>query len=337
LRSVREKADSEMNKGNVAEAVQLYERWLEVMPRDAECAILIAKCRFKLNEKESGYSALERAAKLGYARADLVSSDSVFAKLNGQKRYDIALSSMKKNAAENEVSPFRYVPQTRMGRYRIFYPVNYTTDKRYSLIVMLHGNGNDPSLMLKLAQQMKIENAIIISPEAPYLKFRESAYSLTEKFSATGEDRNFPDTLRDEVIDLSAQWYDSIIDDAFSFLPLKKALPLLIGFSQGGFYASVMGTRYPHRYSGIVTICASLYPEGRVVENIKYIYKYGVPVLVLHSTNDPVVPYQTGELFASALKTEKVNCEFFSYMGGHWLNDEAFAKLKEWVYNHLQK
>lgn len=337
LRSLREKADSEMSKGNLGEAVKLYEHWLEVMPRDAECAVLIAKCRFKLNEKESGYSALERAAKLGYSRADLINNDSVFAKLIGQKRYDIVLSSVKKNAAENESFPYRYVPQTRMGRYRIFYPNNYSIDKRYYLIVMLHGNGNEPTLMLKLAQQMGLDNAIVISPEAPYLKFRESAISMTEKFSAAGEDRNFPDTIKDEVIDLSAQWYDSIIDDAFSFLPLKKALPILIGFSQGGFYASVMGTRYPHRYSGIVTICASMYPEGKVMENVKNLYKYGVPVLVLHSTNDPVVPYQTGELFAAALKTEKVDYDFFSYAGGHWINGDALIKLKEWVYNLLQK
>lgn len=337
VRSFREKADSELSKGNFILAQQLYERWVEAMPRDAESFVLLAKCRFKQNDKDGGLSALERAAKLGYTRADLIEADTAFTAYSGIKKYDLTLATIRKNKTDGEKYPFRYVQQVRMGRYRILYPKNYNPDKRYNLAVMLHGNGNDPTIMLKLAEQLNLEDIIVISPEAPYLKFKESASSFTEKYTATGEDRNFPDSLKDDVISLSAQWYDSIIDDASTFLPLKKTLPLLIGFSQGGFYASVIGTRFPHRYSGIATICASMYQEGKVLENLKNLKKYSVPYLILHSNNDPVVPYQTGELLASSMKSENIDYEFFSYPGGHWVNDEAMAKLKNWIINHLPK
>lgn len=337
MRSYREKADSEMGKRNYSEASRLYERWLEAMPRDAEAALSLGRCRIALQENDAFFTAIERAARTGYARPELIYADTTLRKFIGQKRFDKALLLIEKNKSDMEIFPFRYVPQRRMGRYRIYYPSTFSPSKRYNLIVMLHGNGNDPTLMLRLAQQMSIEEAIVISPEASYLKFRESATTFTEKYSAAGEDRLFPDTLKDEVIDLSAEWYNSIIDDAQSFLPLKTSLPLLVGFSQGGFYASVIATRYPHRYAGVVTICASMYSEGKVIENLKNIKKYGMPALVMHSTDDPVVPYQTGELLAAAMQSEKIEYDFISFQGGHWINNEAMEILKEWIKNHLPK
>lgn len=337
MRSYREKADAEMAKRNYAEASLYYERWLEAMPRDADAALALARCKIMLQESESALYAFEKAARIGYAKPELIAADTMFRRFIGHKRFDKARLLIEKNKSDMEIFPFRYVPQTRMGRYRIAYPPAYSPNKRYNLIVMLHGNGNDPTLMLRLAQQMSIEDAIVISPEAAYLKFRESASSFNEKYSAAGEDRNFPDSLKDEIIDLSAQWYNSIIADAQSFLPLKTALPLIVGFSQGGFYASVIATRYPHRYAGVVTICASMYAEGKVIDNLKNLRKYGIPALVMHSTDDPVVPFQTGELLAGAMQNEKIDVEFYSYQGGHWINNEAMENLKRWLKEHLAK
>jgi len=337
MRSFREKADIEMAKRNYSEAALYYERWLEAMPRDAEAALALARCKLMLQENESAIYAFEKAARIGYARPEIINADTAFRRLIGQKRFDKARQLIEQNKSDMEIFPFRYVPQTRLGRYRIAYPPAYSPNKRYNLIVMLHGNGNDPVLMLRLAQQMSIEDAIVIAPEAAYLKFRESASTFVEKYSAAGEDRNFPDSLKDEVIDFSAQWYHSIIEDAQSFLPLKTALPLIVGFSQGGFYASVIATRYPHRYAGVVTICASMYSEGKVIDNLKNLRKYGMPALVMHSIDDPVVPFQTGELLAAAMQNEKIDVEFFSYQGGHWINNEALENLKTWIKSHLPK
>ncbi|HRI31373.1 MAG TPA: prolyl oligopeptidase family serine peptidase, partial [Candidatus Kapabacteria bacterium] len=94
---------------------------------------------------------------------------------------------------------------------------------------------------------------------------------------------------------------------------------------------------YPHRYAGVVTICASMYSEGKVIDNLKNLRKYGMPALVMHSIDDPVVPFQTGELLAAAMQNEKIDVEFFSYQGGHWINNEALENLKTWIKSHLPK
>lgn len=137
-----------------------------------------------------------------------------------------------------------------------------------------------------------------------------------------------PDTLTAQAITLSADWYFSAVLDAQKNLPVDPSRkPSLVGFSQGGFYAHVLLGRHPDAFGIVVSICASMYPAGAVIEKYPALASYNVQLIVAHARQDPVVPFQTGELIHSALDNAKVKHQFIPFDGEHWPSPELTAEL----------
>jgi phospholipase/carboxylesterase len=183
---------------------------------------------------------------------------------------------------------------------------------------MLHGNGNAPDMMATLARTLDLGRVIVICPEAPYVKLAETIEARAEKYTAMQVAPGTPDTLLPRVIDLSAEWYKGVIDDARRTLPVDTTRgTMLIGFSQGGFFAHVLLTRHPQAFSHVVSICASMYAAGGVVERYPAVVPFAVKILVAHGTKDDVVPFQTGELIHGQLDRAGIQHVWLPFDGGH--------------------
>jgi predicted esterase len=336
-RSYRERAEEALKSKNFKQAVPFLEEWVKVNPKDVESMVILARCFMTLQQPDKAFSYLQDAAEMGYPYTKAIVSDTSFTPLRFRKGFDEMLAIMKKNADIAAEFPIKFAPQQRFGRYRILYPPNYDERKKYHLVLLLHGNSQEPTIILRWAKQLNLTNSIIVCPEAPYIKFKESASIFALRLSAMGEDLGYPDSLKDDVIFSSADWYNSVAKEATEVLPIKPGLPIIVGFSQGGFYANVVATRHPDSYKSIVTICASMYSEAKVLEKYPILRKYGIDVFLLHSTDDPIVPYQTALLYKNALENEKIEHTFMNYKSGHWLTEEATKKIAEWITRHFQE
>lgn len=221
-----------------------------------------------------------------------------------------------------EIQPreeWHHIKQQRIGRYRVLYPKKVVPGKAYPLVVLIHGNGNGPETMLRWAREFKNDSVIFICPEAPYLKIVESINEKKERFTAMADPMAIPDSMIPDAITLSANWYHSVIYDALATLPADRSIrPFLIGFSQGGFYAHVLLTRYPEAFSAVVSVCASMYSAGNVVERYASIVPYGIRIMVAHGRQDSIVPFQTGELIHAALRNARVEHTYIPFDGQHW-------------------
>jgi predicted esterase len=354
-RSYRERAEEALKSQNFRQAADLLTEWSKAMPRDVESQVILARCQVLLGQPEAAVQTLHNAVQLGLANPRLITDDTIFnvlrpkgiygeligsiiPGLRNQQRspYDELLQSVRRNAENNDFQ-WRYIPQTRYGRYRILYPPGYDEKKKYYLCLLLHGNGQDPGLILRWARQMNLADVIFVSPEGTYLKFRESAMAFAAKYSATGEDQGYADSLKDDIISASAAWYHSVMKDARENLNLYSQLPAILGFSQGGFYASVVATRYPQDFCTVMAICGSMYPEGHVQERLPGLRRYGLDVFLAHAMDDPVVPYQTSMLYKNALEQEKIPVMLHSFKGGHWPSEEITKKAGEWLMNHFRE
>jgi len=336
-RSYRERAEEAIKSKNIKAATTLLEDWVKVNPRDGESAVVLARCYMQLSQPEKAFETLKTAAELGCANSKVLTTDSTFTPLRFTRRYDELVQAFKWNADQVAEFPIKFAPQKRFGRYRVLYPANFDDEKKYNLVLLLHGNSQDPNIILRWAKQLNLPNVIFVCPEAPYIKFKESAMTFALRLSAMGEDLGYPDTLKDDIIFSSADWYHSVIQEAEEILPLKKELPIIMGFSQGGFYANVVATRHPESVKSVITICASMYPEAKVLERYGLLRKYGIDVLLLHSNDDPIVPYQTAMLYKNALELEKIEHTVFSFKGGHWPTTEASQKIADWITKHFQE
>lgn len=220
---------------------------------------------------------------------------------------------------EEMMEHWSYTEQRRMARYRVLMPSSVRPYERLPLVMMLHGNGNTPDVMIRLARELDLGRVIVICPEGPYVKLAETIVAHSEKLTAMQIAQDAPDTLLPRTIDLSAQWYMDALADARRTLPVDTTRgTVLIGFSQGGFFAHVLMTRHPAMFSHVVSICASMYAAGGVVERYPAVVPFPVKVLVAHGTTDEVVAFQTGELIHSQLDRAGVVHQWLPFEGGHW-------------------
>ncbi len=337
LRSYRERAEEALKAKNYKQAVPYLEEWVKVNPKDVESMVILSRCFMSLQQPDKAFSYLQDAAEFGYQYHKAIVNDTIFTMLHFRKGFDEIIAMMKRNSDQAAEFPIKFAPQQRYGRYRVLYPPNYDDRRKYNLVLLLHGNSQEPTIILRWAKQLNLTNVIFVCPEAPYIKFKESASIFAPRLSAMGEDLGYPDSLKDDIIFSSADWYHSITKEAMETLPLKPVLPIVMGFSQGGFYANVVATRHPDSYKSVITICASMYPEAKVLEKYHVLRKYGIDVLLLHSTDDPIVPYQTAMLYENALDNEKIEHTFLNYKCGHWVSEDATKKISEWITRHFQE
>lgn len=299
-RTFREKADDVLaKKGSDSVAANYLESWLLAVPTDAEAAQILAVLCGRLGRKADSVAYMDQAWKNGYSTDQRV------------KQY--------------------LARQERYGRYKVLMPTVVKPGMKYPMVLLLHGNGNSPDMMIQLARNLKLDSVIFVCPEAPYLKSRESHQAVRERYSASGDGYAVMDTVLTEAMQLSAEWYYQAFLTAKATLPSSNVKPLIVGYSQGGFYALSVATRHPESFGGVATINASMYDNGNVMQNLDKLRTHGVGVFVSHGKSDMVVPFQTAELIVGGLVSAVVNHVFYPFDGGHWPTADAMMKIRQWV------
>lgn len=350
--SIREQADKAFSNKNYLQATELYNQWVHALPNDYYSHIQLAKSYILIKNSHKAALTLCTAINSGLQEEFLV-QDTLFTPLfihfdtlfihqlqlplhNGMTIQDLVIQKIK-GQSKASTFPLKFTEQKRIGRYRVLYPTEYDSTLQYNLCLVLHGNSQNPEYMLKWAESLQIENTIFVCPEAPYLKFKESMYAGESRFSAAGEDQSFPDTLKDDIINMSAEWYHDVLLDAIKTLPINNVKPAIMGFSQGGFYASVLASRYAKDISTAIVLCGSMYKEANIIEKIDDLKKHNVDLLLVHGTKDMVVPFQTAELFHNTLTEKQIQHTFVPFDGGHWPSIEMHTIIQKWFDDHFSK
>lgn len=327
--TVREQADQYLQQGKAVTAIPLYESWLRLAPTDAEAAFNLGKAYAIAGRSADASAALEVALQNGLQRVERITSDGILQPL---LRSSAALAGqVQQRRRADSASMTLYSRQTRIGTSLVTFPEGYSPEKQYRLVVLLHGNGHSSAVISSWAKRLGLRDVIFVAPQAPYVKMYETMASLRERHSAAGEGLNAPDSLLDEIVLSSAEWYHTAMMDAWRTLPVQRRKPVIIGFSQGGFYAHVLATRFTGDIDAICSISASMYAHGDVIANYNLLRLYGLRVLLTHGTRDDVVPLQTAELIRAALQQAGVDYSYVTFDGGHWPTPDVERRIVEWL------
>jgi predicted esterase len=328
--TIREQADNLLQQGKGAEAIALYEQWLRAVPTDAEAALNVAKAYAMTGRPADASLALQLALRQGLQRVSRISADSALVPVL-RTSAELASQVRTRLAADSSTSTL-YTRQQRIGTSMVTYPDDYRQGRSYRLVMLLHGNGHSSNIMTSWAKRLGLEDVIFVAPQAPYVKLYETIASARGRFSAAGEELNAPDSLLDDVVTTSVAWYHAAMMDAMRTLPVDKTRkPVVIGFSQGGFYAHVLATRHPGDIDAYCSISASMYAYGDVLSKYPQLRTFGVRALVMHGTKDVIVPLQTAELIRAALTKVGVDHAYHTFDGGHWPTADADKRLVDWL------
>jgi predicted esterase len=330
--TARERADVFLKMGNSDSALVYLRLWTSANPRDTTALVTLSKLLAQRNQHEAALDALASAAAAGFGGSTAIALDSTLAPLCRNGRGRAIAERIEANAREQSQYPARFARQERIGRYRVLYPPQFDSLQRYHLVLLLHGNGNEPIMMLRWAKALGLKRAIVVCPEAPYVKVAETIAQGRLRLSAAGEDLAAPDTMNPTIVELSARWYMSVLDDAERSLPVVRAsLPVVVGFSQGGFYAQVLVSRYPERFRAAVLLAPSYYSWGGIADRLDGVRRYGIEILHVHGRSDPIVPIQTGWLIADMYRRAEIPYTLLEFNGEHWIPDDLTTRVGRWI------
>jgi phospholipase/carboxylesterase len=175
------------------------------------------------------------------------------------------------------------------------------------LVILLHGLGADGNDLIGLAQYWGrlIPEAEFISPNAPFPC--DMAPYGHQWFSV--QDRSAAAVLGG--VRAAAPLLDAFIDDELKKRGLDESAAALVGFSQGTMMALFVGLRRAAPLAGILGYSGRLIAADLLPSELRS----RPPVLLVHGTEDPLVPFDSLAKAEAALKREGVPVETLACVG----------------------
>jgi predicted peptidase len=222
--------------------------------------------------------------------------------------------------------------------YRILFPLNYDKQKKYPLVVFLHGQreiGEDNGSQLTnggaLFLQDSIRNnypAIVLFPQCTtgnswaYMEYRMD--ETTKKMST------FLFNFREEP-SIPVVLLKGLMDSLVRAKAVDKKRLYLGGLSMGGFGTYDMLGRWPDYFAAAFPIASG----GDIKMAEEFARK--VPLWIFHGAADSVVSVEYSRTSVRVLKALGANPRYSEYPGvGHDSWDHAFAEkeLLHWLFSN---
>jgi phospholipase/carboxylesterase len=190
------------------------------------------------------------------------------------------------------------------------------------LIFVLHGRGADANDLADLAPMIGTGYRFIFpnAPEpfepAPGFQF---GYTWFDGWPA---ERN--SIVRSRTLLLR------FIDEAFERYPAPAGKVILSGFSQGGLMSLDAGFRTQQKLAGIVVMSGGLYEQDLPDLSRK------IPVLMVHGTDDEMIPVLATRRARRVLESHGVEPEYHEFPMGHHLTAESLAVVNEFIQRCLK-
>lgn len=173
------------------------------------------------------------------------------------------------------------------------------------LVILLHGLGADGADLIGLAPYWapQLPEAAFVAPNAPFpCDMAPFGYQWLSARDPSPEARLAGARAAGAIL-------DAFIDDELSRWGLAESDLALVGFSQGTMMSLFVGPRRERELAGIVGFSGRLIAPDLLGAEIRS----HPPVLLVHGTDDPMVPYASmaeaeRALAASGIPVETLTC-----------------------------
>lgn len=205
-------------------------------------------------------------------------------------------------------------------------PRGYRRDRKYPLVVALHGMGMTAEEFAGVIAPVLSLPAILFIPEGVYpyeIRTGQSIRVGRAWYIYTGDDQAFVRSAR-----ASGRHLMTLIDRVEEEYQVNPDKRVLLGFSQGGYFAGYVGVREAAKFRGLVVMGARVKDEvlTRELERVK-----GLSVLLQHGKKDRSVPFQFAERSRDALEAAGLDIELEPYDTGHHVTPEMVRDTSVWL------
>jgi phospholipase/carboxylesterase len=187
------------------------------------------------------------------------------------------------------------------------------------LVILLHGLGADGNDLIGLAPYWAplLPTAEFLSPNAPF-PCDMAPYGY-QWFSV--QDRSPAAVLAG--VRAAAPFLDAFIDEALAERRLDETDLALVGFSQGTMMSLYVGLRRSKPVAGIVGFSGRLLAPELLASELRSRPR----TLLVHGTDDPLVPYESLGVSETALTDVGVSVETLTCAGvGHSIDENGLRR-----------
>jgi len=200
------------------------------------------------------------------------------------------------------------------------------------VVFILHGLGTTADDLSPLVTDLDLPQCRFVLPDAPLLLpgYPQGAYAWYD--FQTNEPQGFQ-TSREHLFKLM----DRFANDP-NLRPKageeKKTAPVyLMGFSQGGVLSLEAGLLWKGGVRGICSMSGYMPNEWDVLQKAEAPFE--TPILLVHGTEDSVVPVAGSEKAMEALTTAGYHPDLQTFDMDHTITEDSLGAVREFLVKHL--
>ncbi len=208
-----------------------------------------------------------------------------------------------------------------MLKYVLRVPSNIPDDTPLPLVLVLHGRGADANDLADLAPMLDPPGgARFVFPNAPKpfepMPGYAFGYTWFEGWPPRGESLQESRALLLELIDELVKRY-----------PTPPGKLILCGFSQGGLMSIDVGYRTQQPLAAIVVMSGAI-AEADAPD---FAAKKDVPVLIVHGTEDDMIPVLAARRARRILEQHGIEPEYHEFPMGHQVTPESMEVVRNFM------
>lgn len=193
-----------------------------------------------------------------------------------------------------------------------------------ALVVLIHGYGSNGEDLISLARaiQPALPDAAFVAPNAPSQLDRMAAayqwwpietFSMAERAAGAAS---------------AAPALDAFISEELAKTGLPSSRLVLVGFSQGTMMALHVGLRRTEPVAGIIGISGMLVAPDNLAADLRS----RPPILLIHGTQDDVVPFRSMGLATTELAAVGIDVATHVSPGiGHSVGQDGLSAAAEFA------
>jgi phospholipase/carboxylesterase len=198
-------------------------------------------------------------------------------------------------------------------------------DGPHPTLIALHGWGASAHDLIGLAPVLHGGGALVLCPQGP-VAFQIAQGVLGFGWWPITESRQ----MEPREFEKARAALRKFLDQASARYPIDRRKIVALGFSQGGVMAYDLVLSEPERFAGLVALSSWLpeavdraIPANEATRNL--------PALVIHGTQDPMVPVAGAQESRQRLLARGLNVHYREYPMQHEINPEALRELVVWL------
>lgn len=196
------------------------------------------------------------------------------------------------------------------------------------VVVVLHGLGTNGDDLVPVTGELGLSGCRFVFPDAPLLLpgYPDTAFAW---YDFQLHDRKEIEQSREYLFKV----FDRFVHDPnLRPEPGKEKEPsplIVVGFSQGGVMALESGLNYKGKILGIVSMSGYMPDPWATLKKAEA--PFGTPILLVHGTEDPVVPVEGSRKAKEELEKAGYKPQLWEFPMPHTITEESLETVSQFL------